>query len=297
MPGMDVTAVFEGGGVRGIALAGAAAAAMERGVRFASAIGTSAGAMVAALVASGYRPGELRAAVCRIDWPGLLDPAPEVHIPVVGKHLALLRGRGFYRGERIEETWSRLLAGKGVATFGDVGRGRLRIVATDLTHSAGVVLPDDLIRYGIDPLGFPVAKAVRMSAAIPFFFQPVAMRDLLTGEKVLFADGAMAANFPIGLAPGGRPSTGFVLTGTGGDHAHLSVRGPASLARAVILAGIRARYSLPRPGGAGGRILEIPASNDLDFDLEPGRARGVFDRGHAAAAGQLERHPLGWQVA
>ncbi len=51
---MDIDGVFEGGGIRAIALAGAAVAAMDAGYPFRRAAGTSAGAMVASLVAAGY---------------------------------------------------------------------------------------------------------------------------------------------------------------------------------------------------------------------------------------------------
>ena len=56
---MEIDGVFEGGGVRGIALAGAAAATLDRGYSFHRAVGTSAGALVAALLVSGYGPDEL----------------------------------------------------------------------------------------------------------------------------------------------------------------------------------------------------------------------------------------------
>ena len=44
--------VFEGGGVKGIGLAGALAVAEERGYRWENVAGTSAGAIVAAMVAA-----------------------------------------------------------------------------------------------------------------------------------------------------------------------------------------------------------------------------------------------------
>ena len=61
-----VIGVFEGGGIKGIALAGAAAAAMEAGFRFEGVVGTSAGALVGSLVAAGYTSNELRERVCRL---------------------------------------------------------------------------------------------------------------------------------------------------------------------------------------------------------------------------------------
>jgi predicted acylesterase/phospholipase RssA len=49
-----VDAVFEGGGVKGIALVGATAVVEATGYRFANLAGTSAGAIVAALLGAGY---------------------------------------------------------------------------------------------------------------------------------------------------------------------------------------------------------------------------------------------------
>lgn len=284
---MLVHGVFEGGGVRGIALAGAAAAALEHGLAFDRLAGTSAGALVAALVAAGYGPGELGDQVCQIDWPGLLDPVPGRRLPFVGPHLALLLHNGLYRGDALEATWARLLARKGVRTFDDLPAGKLRVVATDLSHQVGVLLPDALRGLGHDPGQFPVARAARISAAVPFIFQPVELADRVTGERVLLADGAMATNYPIRAVPRDRPVVGFRLRDERAAHPHLPVRGPASLARAVALAGIRARYALPQPAGDATLTVEVPVDRDLDFDVAPGRARAVFERGRGAAAAQL----------
>ena len=52
--------VFEGGGVRGIGHVGAACAMQEAGYQFADLAGSSAGAIVAALLAAGYACDELK---------------------------------------------------------------------------------------------------------------------------------------------------------------------------------------------------------------------------------------------
>jgi predicted acylesterase/phospholipase RssA len=52
-------AVFEGGGVKGIALAGALKGAEHLGVRWQKVAGTSAGAITACLLAAGYTADEL----------------------------------------------------------------------------------------------------------------------------------------------------------------------------------------------------------------------------------------------
>jgi len=283
-----VSGVFEGGGVRGIALAGAAAAAMERGVEFEEAVGTSAGGLVASLVAAGYDPEGLATAVCSVDWPGLLDPVWVTRIKGVGPHLALFFHRGLYKGKRLEKEWGRLLKAKGIRTFGDLPAGRLRVVTTDLSHQAGVVLPDDLPHYGIDPDTFPVARALRMSAAVPFMFKPVRLESPTVGEDVLFADGAMASNYPIEAASPGRPVLGFRLFQDAGTHPHIGVKGPFTLARTVVLSGIQARYGLPPAKYADETVIRVPVSADLDFDLSPTEAEEVFMRGKRAAGEQLD---------
>ena len=130
-------------------------------------------------------------------------------------------------------------------TFADLPAGSLAVVATDLNHGRGVSIPNDLPRYGVDGESFPVARAVRMSAVVPFLFTPVRLQDRIRGETVLMSDGAMSSNFPIGLAGPESPILGFRLVGDGTRDAHEPVAGPASLARAVVIAGIRARYDLP----------------------------------------------------
>ena len=285
---MDIDGVFAGGGIRGIALAGAAAAAMESGCSFRRVAGTSAGALVASLVAAGYDGDELRQAVCKADWPALLDPMPWTRIPGVGKHISLMLHHGMYRGKALEKRWGRLLAAKGVRTFGDLEPGSLKVVTTDITHQSGVVLPEGLKQYGIEPMDFSVARAVHMSAAVPFVYVPVRLshRDA-AGEVVLMSDGSMASRFPLEvLQPSEeRPIVGFRLADDDATHEHVPIRGPIALAIAVIGSGMGARETLPRLALEPGRVVTVPAERDvLDFDITPEEARQLFDAGKAAAA-------------
>lgn len=284
---MEINGVFEGGGVRGIALAGAAAATLDRGYHFHRAVGTSAGALVAALVVAGYSAQELEEEVAGLNWRRLLHPTPMASLPLLGKHLALMTHKGVNSTDRIEGVWSQLLLRKGVRTFADLPEGALQVVATDLTHGSGVAFPHCLPSYGLNPDTFPVARAVVMSAAVPFLFAPVPLRDTLTGEKVLFSDGAMAANYPIGVVMKDRPVFGFRLSPDGDPHVHQTIRGPYGLARAVIVSGIRARYSLPRTIEGADEVISVPVRDDLDFDATPRQAGAAFARAYAAAFDQL----------
>lgn len=280
---MGTLAVLEGGGVKGIALAGAAAAAMDAGIRFDAAAGTSAGALVGSLLAAGYDSDELRHAVCSLDWPSLLDATAVGSIPGIGKHLSVLVRRGMYRGDVLEETWAALLAAKGVRTFSDLPDGALRVVVTDLTHERGVVLPRGLHDYGLDPVGFPVARAVRISAGVPFVFEPVRLRHAVTGDQADLVDGALAAKYPIQLAHLNREVIGFRLAETRAPHVHHRIRGPLSLAAAVVTSGITAREHLPVLCADIGTTITVTIDRDpLDFNLTPQQARAMFDVGYRA---------------
>lgn len=285
----DVTAVFEGGGVKGIALAGAAAAAMEAGFRFPRTVGTSAGALVASLVAAGYGASDLERIVCDIQWSHIADRRAVARIPLVGPHIAMLVSRGVARGRRLETEVERLLARRGVRVFGDLPPDALRVVATDLVHGRGVVLPDDLPQFGIDPARFSVARAVRASSAVPFVFEPVIIRNRLTGENSLLVDGALASSFPLQLAPLGLPTLGFRLTPPEGQHDDHQIRGPISYARSVIAAGMTARESLPVLYRDVGTTIAIQVDRPpLDFDLAADEASAMFRDAFVSAQAQLE---------
>lgn len=287
-----INGVFSGGGIKGVALAGGAAGAMEAGYRFDHAVGTSAGALVASLVAAGYGPQELRGAVKWIPWPELLDRLPVTRVPIVGKALSIALHRSQAAGQRIEEVWGSLLEAKGVRTFGDVVAGSLRIIATDLTHQRGIVFPDHLADYGIDPNSFPVARAVRMSASVPFFFRPVPLHNPHTGDTAFVVDGALTANFPLRVAKWSKvwPIVGFNFDNEH-PHVHIRVRGPASLARAVVTAGIRAGDVIRQTDGTIIIGLKVPR-DPLDFNITSDEALALFDSGREAAVHGLGPDPV-----
>lgn len=289
--------VFEGGGIRGLALAGAAGAVMDAGYSFDRVAGTSAGSLVASLLAAGYTSTELREGVAETIWPRLLDHTPGAGVPGVGRHIAFLRFLGIYRGAALEQVWRDLLARKGVRYFGDLPDGKLRMIAVDLTHETGVVIPDGLTAYGIDPKSFSIAHAVRMSSSVPFLFQPVKLRHRRTGDVSLLADGALGSKFPVELVSqhGDRPVFGFRPVDVSPDHVHNEIRGPASLAAAVMKTGMSARETLPRGRFTQVTQIVVPTEREsMDFDLTERQALGMFDRGYVAgqtALGTLDHEP------
>jgi NTE family protein len=278
-----VTGVFEGGGIKGIALSGAAAAALDLGYVFDRVVGTSAGAIVASLLAGGFSSDEIRRAASETEWPQLLSGRSSLQ-----KNFSMITRLGFHSGSRIESVVKSLLRSKGVRTFADLPEGALRVVATDLSHGRGMVLPDDLAGIGHDPSAFSVARAVRISSSVPFIFSPVKLRDRVSGEEMMLADGAMTARFPVQLVPRDRSSIGFRISPPIESHTHYDIKGPVSLATAVIGAGITAREDLPFACGPLERVVKIGVDRDsMDFDVDKTEALEMFDIGYAAAQDQL----------
>jgi NTE family protein len=197
---MKVDAVFEGGGMRGIGIIGALTYLETKDYQWQRVAGTSVGAVIAALVAAGYTSQELKDILSEMDFKDFLDKSGLQRLPLLGKALGFLIEKGIYSGEYVEHWINKLLKAKGVRKFKDVtvnGECRLKIIASDITKRRILILPDHLPEYGINPMKFSIAKAVRMSISIPFYFKPVqfAHRDGIS----YIVDGAVSCNFPINI--------------------------------------------------------------------------------------------------
>jgi len=175
--------VFEGGGMRGIGHAGAVARLEREGYSFRRASGASAGAIAASLLVAGYTANEMYEILKEVNFEKF-------------KHFKLMTGNptGIYRPDLLEAWLAKLLEKKGVHTFADVG-DRLKITASDVTDGKILVLPDDLVKFGIDPKKFQVATAVRMSLSIPIYFKAYELRDL-SGRTHHIVDGGLFSNYP-----------------------------------------------------------------------------------------------------
>ncbi len=198
-------AVFQGGGCKGIAYIGAYRAAYERGVFFSELAGTSAGSIIAALIAAGATPDKLEEIVGSIDFNRFMRPVGEPTIKerisvwalnlFFPKTKALKKYRnylslraletkyGVFDSEEIEsfvEESLQSITGRRNVTFSDIIPD-LHIVCCDIiTHRVKIWnrenTPNELI-----------SKAVRSSCSIPVFFSP-------TDER--YVDGGMLSNLP-----------------------------------------------------------------------------------------------------
>lgn len=195
---MKVDAVFEGGGVKGIGLVGAVCCLEDKGVQWHRFAGSSAGAIIASLLAVGYTGKELKDIMMNLNYIEFLEKKKIKLVSFVTKSSSLLRNKGIHSGDPIKSFLTSLLAQKGKVKFKDVsvnGKSILKIIASDITQKNMLILPDDISRYGIDPMEFEIAEAVRMSISIPFYFKPI--KFSYKERYSYIVDGGILSNFPI----------------------------------------------------------------------------------------------------
>ncbi len=308
-----VDLVFEGGGVKGIGLAGAVETLERSGYVPQNLAGTSAGAISAALLAAGYSAAELKEIVIGLDYRQFEDRGWEDRVPLAGRSLSMLLDLGLYEGDRFLEWIRELLERKGVRTFADLVhpefaddprfRSRLQVIASDVTTHELLVLPRDARKLGIEPDTLEVALAVRMSMSIPVFFEPVKFEEPESKRTHLIVDGGMLSNFPVWLFDCDDgvpewPTFGLLLVEPtpsvsiaeripSKGLAHTS--GPLAVidyVRAMAQTMMEAHDRLYVEQASYARTIPIPTLGvgTTEFDLSEERALALYDSGRAAAA-------------
>lgn len=303
----EADAVFEGGGVKGIAFAGAIKVAEEAGVEeWKNVAGTSAGAIAACLLAAGYRAADLDR-ILTVDYRRFADYGlgglPRGLLNSLWMR-GLAPGRYFVKwlDEHLRASPLGERLGGREPTFGDLARDdlpadvtdderrrahfRLRVIASDVTAGRMLALPQDIEGFSLTKGGSPLAPdslplklAVRMSMSFPFFYTPVTLwRD---GRPHFIVDGGVLSNFPVWLFDSGagrtpaRPTWGFRVhggIGPGAPTPHRPIRLPLwrlALAKAMFLAATEAwdRGAVARAQSV--RIVDIPTGriSTLNFAL------------------------------
>lgn len=214
---MKANAVFEGGGIKGIGLIGAVCYFEKMGYRWNEFAGTSAGAIIASLLAVGYRGEALKNIMMNLDQKMFFKKRDIWKISMLKNTISLFKDKGIYSSKAVGRYIEELLLRKGKVTFEDISAGNkspLKIIASDITKKSMLILPDDLVNYGINPMKFKIADAVRMSISIPLYFKPVKLRY---GNKCSYiVDGGLLSNFPIWIFDTKDvptlPTIGFKLT-------------------------------------------------------------------------------------
>jgi NTE family protein len=198
--------VFQGGGVKGLAYAGAIEVLEQRGLLrgVTHVAGTSAGSITAALLALGITSQELNQVLTQTPFASFMDGG----WGVIGDAKRLLTDYGIYKGD-VFESWlqqqlamlTKQLTGTAQPglTFGQLRElaskypgvcRELYVVTTNLSRQMPEVFCAD------SRPDVAIAQAVRMSMSIPLFFEAVHF------EGNVYVDGGVSWNYPIDLFDG-----------------------------------------------------------------------------------------------
>jgi NTE family protein len=158
-----------GGAARGFAHIGVIKALEANGIKPDLVVGTSAGSVIAALYASGYRGTELNRIALTLDEAAITDWA----LPFSGKF------GGMIKGDALQNMVNRLVKNQSIENTPIP----LGIVATDLKTGQGV-----LFQRG------DMGQAVRASCSIPSIFQPT----IINGRE--YVDGGLVSPVPVRYA-------------------------------------------------------------------------------------------------
>jgi NTE family protein len=191
--------VLSGGGARGMAHIGVLKVLEELKVPIDCIAGTSMGAVVGGLYASGMSAAQIDTTMRSVDWQEAFRDLPPrrdlafrrkqddrnflVNLPLGLKHGRILLPKGLIQGQKLQETLRQLTLPFSNTTNFDLLPTPFRAVATDLLTGSAVLMDKG-----------DLAIAMRASISAPGVFAPVE-----TQGKVL-VDGGLAENLPIDVA-------------------------------------------------------------------------------------------------
>jgi len=194
-----VVLVLSGGGTRGLAHIGVIEVLAEHGIPVAGIVGTSAGALIGALKASGYSPSELRSIASDMDMPTLFSENTGPMLVFTGDSLnarmntiagLTYRRRidghggtlGMLTGDNLFQYFVNLMRHVDTTDFNELPIP-FAAVAADIRTGERVVL-----RSGSLP------SAMRASMSIPALFEPWEI------DGRLLVDGGVISNLPVEIA-------------------------------------------------------------------------------------------------
>ncbi len=304
---MCANAIFEGGGVKAFGMLGALYEAEKRGYKWVNVAGTSAGAMIASLVAAGYSAVEIKESVWNLDFNKFKDKGLLGRIPYVGLALSLWFENGLYEGNFLENWVREMLAAQGVYTFKDlvlkeyendpVCRYKLVIIATDVSRRKLLRLPYDIRDYNIRPDDLEVCKAVRMSASLPYFYKPYRLLYTDSNKQKYFSyiiDGGVLSNFPVWIFDNeeipSRPTFGFKIVEPN-EAAPSHVKNPFDLFKAILSTMLEAHDKLHQLDPKSSvRTISIPSLDikTTDFETIEHEKNNLFQAGVREAVNFFE---------
>ncbi len=189
-----VGVVLCGGGAKGFAQIRVLKAIDEAGIPVDYIAGTSIGSIMGGLYAVGYDPETIEKMVRAQDWDQVIyDKVPRILMPVEQKMFErqylgtfpIMNGKLKVKSSVVDGVYVNLLMSRLMLPASNIHDfNKLSVpffcIATDVEHARQYEMTKGNL-----------ARSVRASMSIPFFFKPVAM------ENKLLVDGGMVNNFPV----------------------------------------------------------------------------------------------------
>lgn len=202
--------VLEGGGVRGLAYAGAFSELEKIGVlgQVERVAGSSAGAIAGLMLCIGYNAKEIDSIMRNLPVEEFNDGRGGI----VGKYRRVRKKYGLYEGKKFERWLNQLIKSKtGLEelSFATLHELTLRNNLYKDFYCTGTNLTKqhlDIFSYENTP-DMLVAVAVRISSSVPLYFEPIILDDRyqkINNQDTIsfrnyYIDGGMLANYPISI--------------------------------------------------------------------------------------------------
>lgn len=192
---MKIGVALSGGGIRGIAHAGALKAFEDCGINIDVIGGTSSGSLVSALYAMGYSPYYIYL-LCKRYSKELINVNTMPIIYGVGNYIInkTTSLKGLHSGKELEKAFNKFAFKKGIKKISDV-KMPLVIPSVDILNSKEYLFTNNIPKSEEDNdkyiSNISIGKCVHASCCFPAAFSPCKYKDHL------FMDGGILDNIPV----------------------------------------------------------------------------------------------------
>ncbi len=195
--------VFEGGGAKGIAFCGSIKACDEQGIikKIKRIAGSSAGSIMAAAIAIGYEPDEIKKVLISTDFSKFKDG----NYGVVGYIYRILHSYGIFAGD-IFYNWIGTLVKEKTGNVDTTLKDVFDKYGIELVITGSCVNKNKVVYFNYkDHPDLTLRLAVRISCSLPYVFHSIKYK----GD--LYIDGGVLDNYPIWYFGDDGKTLGFKL--------------------------------------------------------------------------------------
>ena len=271
------TLYFQGGGVKGTAYGGVVKCLEEFGCfsKIKRVVGTSVGAITAALISCGYTANELEAFMFNLNYSSLEDNSLFFTADVYRMMSSFAYNEGNMLKKIIRDMIHAKTGDADITFLSLHNRSGIETTVTAVNLNTHVL---ECFNHKITP-DVPVSLAVLASAAVPFVFPPVKINGHM------YIDGGTSCNFPVIY---GSDGVGFEF-GSNHNTVYSEASNVMEFAKGVIncvLASANCKFK-----SSIDVVIDIPTNNisSLDFSIDCKSKAILIMNGYNATKAYIER--------